>query len=89
MHDKIWQLFDSNTPGAYGFEAFSRLATGLALDLTQFQDCYNSAITTTAITELEAERLRLGINSTPTLILNGQVVSGNIETAVSTAVGSQ
>jgi protein-disulfide isomerase len=88
MHDRIWALFDSNTPGAYSLDSFRGLANGLALDTAEFSDCFNSVESTTALTQLEEERIRLGINSTPTMMLNGQVISGNIEAEVAAAIGN-
>jgi len=88
MHDAVWSVFDSNSPGAYSLDVFAVQASAIQLDMPKFRQCYDASSTTTALAELEAERVRLGVNSTPTILLNGQIIDiANIFAEVQAAVG--
>lgn len=90
MHDQIWGVFDANSPGAYTLDVFAVRAGALGLDTAKFRACFNSSGTTTAINDLEQERQRLAVDSTPTIYLNGQVLNlsaVSLETSIQAAVG--
>ena len=88
MHDQIWAVYDEFGKGAYNLDVFGRSADNISLDSGQFRSCYNSAETTAMLNEISAEATEMGITSTPTLLLNGQVVSpGAVMSQVEAAVG--
>jgi predicted DsbA family dithiol-disulfide isomerase len=57
-------------------EVFKKTAVTLGLDLSRFSACTNSEVARTAILKDLDEAKRLGINSTPTFIINGRVLRG-------------
>jgi protein-disulfide isomerase len=58
------------------------LAQELGLDAGDFQDCMNKGLTLGAVIEDARLGNKLGINSTPTLFINGRQVTGTFESAV-------
>lgn len=72
MQDQIWGLFASRSAGAYNETAMATLAATVGLDADKFNTCYNATDTTTAILSVSNEVQTIGVNSTPTIFLNGQ-----------------
>lgn len=89
MHDQIWAVYDVYNRGGYNLDVFGARAGAIQLDVGQFRTCYNSAETTTMLNEIDSEANKLGVSSTPTLFLNGQVISSaNVAGEVQAAVGN-
>lgn len=61
---------------ALSAEAFKTIAVGLGLSLSKFQSCVNSPASNAAIRKDIQEARRLGIDATPTFIVNGKLVRG-------------
>lgn len=57
-------------------ETLNKTASRLGLDTTKFSSCMNSEASRTAILKDVDEAKRLGINSTPTFIINGKLFRG-------------
>jgi protein-disulfide isomerase len=78
----FWQyhdaLFDSPT---LEIDTFEKLAQRVGADLAKFKLCLASDQSRTAVLNDIREAQRLGINSTPTFLINGKVVRGAISLA--------
>lgn len=78
MHDQLyanqerWATRRVNNPRTI----FRDLARGIGLDVRQWEQCYDSQKYQQRIDANHAESVRLGVNSTPTFIINGQVLRG-------------
>lgn len=62
---------------ALSAEAFNTLAMNLGLSLPKFQACVLSETSRAAVRKDMQEARRLGINSTPTFIVNGKLLRGS------------
>jgi len=75
----FWQyhnaLFGSETLSS---EAFNKVASDLGLNLPKFKACILSESSRAAVRKDIQEARQLGINSTPTFIINGKLVRGAI-----------
>jgi protein-disulfide isomerase len=73
----FWQyhdaLFASNN---LSLEPFNKIATELGLDLPKFKTCFDSEPSRRAVLNDVQEARRLGINGTPTFIVNGTPMRG-------------
>src|SRR5260221_3687958 len=58
---------------------FNKIASDLSLKQPQFQTCLNSEAARAVVLRDVQEAKRLGINSTPTFIINGKLVRGAID----------
>ena len=63
-------------------ESFSRsrveaMAEALELDMSDFNQCLDDGEKTGVIQAMQQESLELGINSTPTVVVNGEVLPYN------------
>lgn len=75
----FWQYHDALFASqAWSPEAFNKIALDLTLSVPKFSACLNSEASQTAVLEDKREGLRVGINSTPTFIVNGKLVRGAI-----------
>jgi len=72
FHDALFAS-DSVTP-----ESLKRIAGDLKLNLIEFENCLASTVATDAIRSNTNEARRLGINSTPTFVINQRPVRGAI-----------
>ena len=77
MHDQIWNLYAAQSYLAYTESNMNQLASTLQLDQTKFSSCFNSATTTDAIQAVSNEVQSIGVNATPTLYLDGTVLTFN------------
>ena len=69
-HDALFAL-DSFSP-----EIFKKSASQLGLDVSGLDDCLKSKTSSAAIQADIGEAKRLGINSTPTFVINGRMLRG-------------
>jgi protein-disulfide isomerase len=73
----FWQyhdaLFSAETLAS---ESFRKIADDVRLELLRFNQCLTSAASRNAVSLNIREASQLGINSTPTFIFNGKLVSG-------------
>lgn len=70
FHDALFASEDFST------EALNKIASGLHLNMPVFADCIKSEAARNAILRDLNEAQRLGINSTPTFLINGRVFRG-------------
>jgi predicted DsbA family dithiol-disulfide isomerase len=77
---QFWQYHEAlfNTP-ALAVESFKKIAENLGLEIHEFNRCLNSAASRNAISLNVREASQLGINSTPTFLINGKIVSGALD----------
>lgn len=68
----------SNLPADEAFDYFVGLADGLDLDTEQFTQELADGTYEPYVTAVTAEAASLGINSTPSVIFNGQVATGQV-----------
>jgi protein-disulfide isomerase len=80
MHDQIygsqdrWSTRATNNPRS----VFRDLARQIGLNVRQWEQCYDSQRHQGRIDANHAEAVRRGVNSTPTFIVNGQMLRGAI-----------
>jgi protein-disulfide isomerase len=73
-HDKLFAAQGAENSGAFNRENLKRFAAELELDTTQFNSCLDSGQYQARVQQDVAEADRLGVNSTPTFFVNGQLV---------------
>jgi protein-disulfide isomerase len=80
--DRFWQFHDALfTAGSLSPPVFEKIASDLGLGLPKFQECVASERSRAAvIKDMEAARL-LGIESTPSFVVNGKVINGALSFA--------
>ncbi len=78
---KFWQyhnlLFDNQQ--ALGRTFLIQYATRLGMDVARFTECLGSAAAQARVRDDAAEGARLGIDSTPTVFINGRKIKGALE----------
>jgi predicted DsbA family dithiol-disulfide isomerase len=75
----FWQYHDALfASDGLSRELFNKFALDLRLDLPKFRDCLKSEVSHAAILKDVNEAKRLGINGTPTFIINGRLFRGSI-----------
>lgn len=75
----FWQYHDALFASeVLSTEAFNKMATILGLGISKFKACLISEASRTAISKDVQEARQLGINSTPTFIVNGKLVRGTL-----------
>jgi protein-disulfide isomerase len=80
---RYWQLHDllfwnqaGENGGAFNRERLKSIAASAGLDAESWQACFEGSAVRTNIQQATSTALSAGINSTPTLIINGQKVVG-------------
>jgi protein-disulfide isomerase len=75
--DRFWPYHDALFAAAVlSREALHKTAADMGLDLLKFKDCLNGDASRAAVQRDVSEATRLGINSTPTYIVNGRLIRG-------------
>lgn len=75
--DKFWEFHDALfTSNGLKPEVYTNIAKKLNLNLASFNSCIESESSIEAINKDISEAQRLGINGTPTFIINGKIVVG-------------
>lgn len=75
--DYFWQYHDALFAlDSFSTEMFKKLASRLGLDISRFGTCLDSKASNTAVLADIGEARRLGIDSTPTFIINGRLFRG-------------
>jgi len=77
-HDKIFMEQDKLGQGTieYGIEELKKWASEIGLDENKFNQCLDSGKYTSLIQEDTSASSALGVQSTPTFLINGQAVVG-------------
>lgn len=80
--DRFWQFHDAVfAAGNLSPPVFERIASDLGLGLPKFRECVATERSRTAVVkDIEAAR-RLGIESTPSFVINGKVINGALSFA--------
>jgi len=73
-HDKLYQEQGAENQGAFAQDNLKRFAAELGLDTTQFNACVDSNKYASRVQDEFDEAQRRRINSTPTLLVDGQLV---------------
>ena len=73
-HDKLFGSQNGENQGAFGGENLKAFAKTIGLNPTQFGQCFNQRKYDTDVQKEFDETLKLKINSTPTLFVNGRPV---------------
>jgi protein-disulfide isomerase len=80
---KYWQFHDllfwnqaGENRGAFNRERLKAIAASAGLDAPSWQACFEGSTVRTNIEQATSTALSAGINSTPTLVINGQKVVG-------------
>jgi protein-disulfide isomerase len=77
--DRFWQFHDAVFASAdRSPEALKTLAQNLGLATDRFQSCLSSEQSLTQVLRDAGDARNLGINSTPSFVINGRIVSGAI-----------
>lgn len=82
---KFWAYHDllfQNQRVTYTMDQLKTWGKDLGLDATTFGQCVDSHKYQGKVAQQGAEAVKLGVNSTPTFILNGKVLSGYTPDAV-------
>ena len=77
-HDTLFLNQSGENMGAFEDEALRAFAFGIGLDEAQFDSCLDSGRYRDAIEASRLEAESLGIRSTPTTIVNGQIIDGAV-----------
>ena len=73
-HDKLFAEQGAENSGTFSRENLKRFAAELGLNTQQFNQCLDSGKYQAKVQQEVAEGQRLGVNSTPTLFVNGQLI---------------
>jgi protein-disulfide isomerase len=72
--DKVYQAQGAENSGTFSQDNLKRFAADLKLDTQKFNECLDTNKYQAKIDQDMAEAQRLGVNSTPTLFVNGQLI---------------
>ena len=73
-HDKLFAEQGGENVGAFSQDNLKRFAAELGLDTLQFNECLDSNEYQTKVEQEVAQAQRLGIRSTPSVFVNGQLI---------------
>lgn len=73
-HDKLYNEQAGENVGTFSPENLKRFATELGLDTQQFDQCLDSGKYQAKVQQETAEAGRLGVRSTPSFFVNGQLI---------------
>lgn len=73
-HETIFANQFGENQGAYSKDRLLRMAELVGLDMDQFGSCFEDRTHKDEIRAMEEEAVAAGINSTPTLVINGRIV---------------
>jgi protein-disulfide isomerase len=74
-HDKLFQVWTGENVGTYTKEKLKGYAVGMGLDTAKFNTCLDTEQTKSVIDTDKADAGRLGIQGTPTFLLNGRLLN--------------
>jgi protein-disulfide isomerase len=89
-HDTIYANHDGENEGTSSAERLAEMASLVGLDTTAFNQCLANQTHKTDVEQMFLERNNLGINSTPTFVVNGKVLQiggyDDLKQAIDTAL---
>jgi len=74
-HDALYAAQNGENRGTFGTDHLKQFATSIALDQGAFNSCLDSDKYVTRVQQETLAGMQLGVNSTPTLFVNGQRVA--------------
>lgn len=74
MHDKIYETQQAWSSSSKPFEVFEGYAKELKLDMDKFQSDFDATSTLDTINKVKSAGSRAGVESTPTMFLNGKKI---------------
>jgi protein-disulfide isomerase len=75
-HDKLFASQSGENEGAFAKDKLKQFAADLSLDTAKFNTCLDSGKYTKTVTEETQMAGGYGISSTPTILINTQLVKG-------------
>ena len=75
-HDKLYASQSGENQGAFNKDNLKKFAEELGLDTKSFNECLDSGKYTSLIQEDTSTSSALGVQSTPTFLVNGQAIVG-------------
>jgi len=75
-HDKLFDSQQGENKGFFSKPNLKKFAAELGLDTAQFNQCLDSDKYQNAVQRDTAEGKRLGVRGTPTIFVNGQMITG-------------
>ncbi len=91
FHDTLYANQGGENKGAFSAENLKRFAEALELDTAAFDSCLDSGKYASKVRDDTEAAGQLGVNSVPTVFVNGQAVSWHLEdlqAAIREALGS-
>ncbi len=93
-HDKLFEEQGGENVGTFSQDNLKRFAAELELDAEQFNQCLDSGEYRNKVQQEVAEGEQLGVRSTPTIFVNGQLITPGsdyqtLQAAVKTALSLQ
>jgi protein-disulfide isomerase len=76
MHDAVYAAQAGENQGGFARERLAEIAASVGLDAAKFEACMNDRAAMVEVLEDTAEAVRSGIDSTPTVDVNGQRFPG-------------
>ena len=73
-HDKLFAEQTGENVGTFSLDNLKRFAADLKLNAQQFNQCLDSGEYRDKVQQEVSEGQRLGVNSTPSLFVNGQLI---------------
>jgi protein-disulfide isomerase len=74
MHDTIYANQGAENSGALSASRLEKIASVAGLDMTQYKSCMANNTHATDVANTKAEAQKIPIQSTPSFVLNGQVI---------------
>jgi protein-disulfide isomerase len=81
-HDLLFEKQGSENTGGFAQANLKQYAADLGLSTSQFDQCLNSGKYLSLVNQQGAEAQRLGIRSTPSLLVNGKLITNGADYAV-------
>jgi protein-disulfide isomerase len=93
-HDKVFAEQRGENQGAFSKDNLKRFAAELGLDTAQFDECFDAGRYGSTVRDEVSEAQRRRINSTPSLLVNGQLIQNGsnyqvLQAAVEAALANQ
>ncbi len=79
FHNYVFANQDGENRGGFRDARLRQIAGSAGLDLTAYDTCMSSNSTAQRVRDNETEAQQLGLNSTPTLLINGQRVENPLD----------
>ncbi len=76
MHDKLFASQKGENQGAFSKDNLKQIAAGMGLDTAVFNECLDSGKYTQQVQSDTAIAQRIGVQSTPSFLVNGQPLVG-------------